>query len=146
MQTGVGLTAVKNIDSICIGKPCLTRVNADTVTAVKLGTQLHLLADNLLSTFQHPWKGKPARLTDFPEHWVGIELNNLFYSVTQGLGWDSTQVSTVPAYHVLIFYDGDLLTFLGCIHCCTFARWASADNNHVVAIICHALFLRLINQ
>ncbi len=120
-----------------INELSLACINADAIAAIKLSPQFHLLGNDLLSAFQDLREREPARLPDFPEHWVGIELNDLLNRMTEGFGWNRPPVGTVTTNHFLVFYDSDFLALFGCIHRSPFTRRACTYNDDVVMVFRH---------
>ncbi len=127
-----------HFNGLLVGEAAGAEEQVDTVTGVVTGARGHLLGDDFLGAFQHIRERKPTRLTNSPEHRVGVELHDLAHRVTQGLGRDGTQVGAVTADLATAIDHRHLAPCLRGVHRRTFSSWAGTQYHHVVVVDSHA--------
>ena len=127
-----------HFDGLLVGETAGTEEHIDAVTGVVAGARGDLLGDHFFGAFQHVREREPARLTNGPEHRVGVELHDLPDRVTQCLGRDGAQVSAVAADLATAIDHRHLAPCLGGVHCRAFPRRAGTQHHHVVVVDSHA--------
>ncbi|MNY10312.1 hypothetical protein D3C86_1432830 [compost metagenome] len=127
-----------HFDGLLVGEAAGAEEHVDAVTGVVAGTRSDLFGDDFLGAFQHVREREPARLTNGPEHRVGVELHDLPHRVTQCLGRDGAQVSAVAADLATAIDHRHLAPCLGGVHCRAFPCRAGTQHHHVVVVDSHA--------